>query len=66
MERLHHILSHAMIHNLEEAKLHTILDDLSDNLVAEESTKEGTMVEVNERDCDVIGVKIIEEGCVLP
>jgi hypothetical protein len=55
-----------MIHNLEEAKLHTSLHDLGGTHVAEESTKEGTMVEVNERDCHVIVVKIIEEGCVLP
>jgi hypothetical protein len=49
-ERLHHILSHAVVHNLEEAKLFTSLDDLGGDLAAEESIREGTMVEVNERE----------------
>jgi hypothetical protein len=49
-EHLYHILSHAMVHNLEEAKLLTSLDDLSGDLAAKESIKEGTMMEVNERE----------------
>jgi hypothetical protein len=65
MEHLYHILSHTMVHNLEEAKLLTSLDDLSGDLAAKDSIKEGTMMEVNEREWRVIKAKIIEEGGTL-